>query len=71
MSASIHAANPFDMLINPQAVLNAIEHAESLHNLVRTVCRPLDKLTAPKASEGADVSAFDAAIDRLGVPTVF
>jgi hypothetical protein len=71
MSASIHAANPFDMLINPQAILNAIEHAESLNNLARKVCRPLDKPAPPKASEAADVAAFDAALDRLGEPTIF
>ena len=70
MSASIHAANPFDMLVNPQAILNAIEHAESLHNLARKVCRPLDKPAVPKVNEVADVAAFDAVVDRLGDSTV-
>ena len=66
MNATFHAANPFDMLVNPQAILNAIERADSLHNLARKVCRPLDKLSPPKASEVADIVAFDAAIDRQG-----
>ena len=70
MSASVHAANPFDMLINPQAILDAIEHAESLNNLARKVCRPLDRPAAPKASEVADVAAFDAVVDRLGESTM-
>ena len=37
MSTSIHAASPFDMLVNPQAILNAIEHAERSHGLARKV----------------------------------
>ncbi|HWR86845.1 MAG TPA: hypothetical protein VN277_00310 [Acidiferrobacterales bacterium] len=65
MSTSIHAASPFDMLVNPQAILNAIEHAERSHGLTRKVCRPLDKPIAPRGTEGDAAAAFDAAIDRL------
>jgi hypothetical protein len=64
MHASSHAANPFDMLINPQAILDAIEHSTRLQSLERKICRPLDKAAAPKPIAGADVAAFDAALDR-------
>jgi hypothetical protein len=64
MHASHHAANPFDMLINPQAILDAMEHSTRLQSLERKVCRPLDKAAAPKPIPGADVAAFDAALDR-------
>jgi len=65
MHASPHAAQPFDMLINPQAVLDAIEHSTRLQGLERKVCRPLDKPATPKAAEADDVAAFDARIDRV------
>jgi hypothetical protein len=58
-------ANPFDMLINPQAILDAIERSTHLQNLERKVCRPLDKAAPPKPAHAADVAAFDASIDRL------
>jgi hypothetical protein len=66
MHASPHAAQPFDMLINPQAILDAIEHSARLQGLERKVCRPLDKPTTPRAAGIADdVAAFDARIDRV------
>ena len=64
MHASHHAANPFDMLINPQAILDAMEHSTRLQSLERKVCRPLDKAAAPKPIASAEVAAFDAALDR-------
>lgn len=70
MSASSHAANPFEMLVNPQAILHAIEQAESLRNLACKVCRPLDKPMSPKSGQIADLAAFDAAIDRSGEQTL-
>jgi hypothetical protein len=60
-----NAASPFDMLINPQAILDAIERSTHLQNLERKICRPLDKAVPPKPAQGADVAAFDASIDRL------
>jgi hypothetical protein len=65
MSTSIHAANPFDMLINPQAILDAIEHSTRLQSLERKICRPLDRLSPPKPAQG-DGAAFDASVDRAG-----
>ena len=71
MHAVLHAANPFDMLINPQAVLDAIEHSTHLQALERKVCRPLDRAAAPKPIQAADVAAFDASIDRLAERTAW
>jgi len=47
-------ADPFAMLINPQAVLQAIEQSGRLGALASRVCRPLDKPLIPKrdADEG-------------------
>ena len=71
MHAMLHPANPFDMLINPQAVLDAIEHSTRLQSLDRKICRPLDKAAAPKPLPGADVAAFDAALDRQSERTLY
>jgi len=64
MQALPNAANPFDMLINPQAILDAIEHSTRLQGLERKICRPLDRVVPPKPLQGEDVAAFDAALDR-------
>ena len=40
--------DPFAMLINPQAVLSAIEQSGGLGALNIRVCRPLDKPLIPK-----------------------
>jgi len=49
--------NPFALMLDPQAVLDQIEHSERLERLQRRVCRPLDKpvLGAP-AEDGDDAS---------------
>jgi hypothetical protein len=41
------AANPFALLMDPQAVLRAIENSERLERLHSRVCRPLDKPLLP------------------------
>jgi hypothetical protein len=55
-------SDPFSLIVNPQAVLDAMQRSERLHNLQRRVYRPLGQpLTGDR--EGGDVTAFDAAID--------
>ena len=71
MHAYPNAANPFDMLINPQAILDAIEHSTRLQGLERKICRPLDKAAPAKPAQGDDVAAFDASIDRIGERTTY
>jgi hypothetical protein len=36
------AADPFDLLLTPDAVLQAMERSEHLSRLRRRICRPLD-----------------------------
>jgi hypothetical protein len=47
MDSTAHPSNPFDMLINPQAILHAVENSNCLRSLKSKICRPLDQ--APKA----------------------
>ncbi|MBI5258637.1 MAG: hypothetical protein HY855_19185 [Burkholderiales bacterium] len=56
-------ANPFALLLDPQAVLASIEHSDRLERLHRRVCRPLDKPVLPNAPAGTDARAFDQAVD--------
>lgn len=43
---SLHA-NPFALMMDPEAVLAAMERSERLNHLQSRVCRPLDKLETP------------------------
>ena len=63
MSSSSHAANPFDMLVNPHAILDAIDHSASLEALHSTIWRPLERNIVPKVTPAADARAFDLAVD--------
>ena len=60
-------ANPFAMMIDPQAVLAKIGQSERLERLHRRICRPLDKpllaLDPTAETSGQDLSDFDSAID--------
>jgi hypothetical protein len=58
------AANPFALMLDPQAVIEAVEHSERLGGLQRRVCRPLDKPLIPKRS--AAMQACDSEIDAEG-----
>lgn len=56
--------NPFELMMNPQAVLQAIAGSERLEGLQRRVYRPLDKpLIAKKTA--ADNSAHDRQLDPV------
>jgi hypothetical protein len=55
-------ADPFAMLINPQAVLQAIEQSGRLGALASRVCRPLDKPLIPKR-DAEEQRAFDEVLD--------
>lgn len=55
------AANPFALLMNPDAVFQALERSDRLDRLQRRVCRPLDKPLIPRV--GKDVAAYDREID--------
>ena len=65
MHTPTHAHHAFDMLIDPRAILEAVEASDRLCCLRRKVCRPLDKPLIPKSRVAPDVAAFDAEVDRL------
>jgi hypothetical protein len=54
-------ANPFALMMDPQAVLEAMERSERLNRLQSRVCRPLDKPLIPMV--GAEGQAFDTEVD--------
>lgn len=63
------AANPFALLMDPQAVFRAIEKSERLARLHSRVCRPLDKPMLPVAAADtaeAVETAYD--IEMLELP---
>lgn len=57
-------ANPFALLLDPQAVLARVEHSQRLERLHRRVCRPLDKPVLP--AQGAAAREFDLSVDDSG-----
>jgi hypothetical protein len=64
------AANPFALLMDPQAVFMAIEKSERLARLHSRVCRPLDKPMLPVvAADAAEVSemAYDD-VEMMDLP---
>ena len=66
MTTTQAAANPFVLLLNPQAVFAAIENSDRLARLASRICRPLDKLPAPTADGETTVevaSGTDAEVD--------
>ncbi len=68
MHSSSHAANPFEMLIDPQAILRAVEGSSRLRSLQSKVWRPLDRPAKSNAAGPADQVAFDARIDGVEIP---
>jgi hypothetical protein len=65
MPSSLRAANPFAMMLDPQAVIASVAHSDRLSRLQRRICRPLDKPMLGRAAGGsADLAEFDSAIDE-------
>lgn len=54
-------SNPFALMMDPQAVLEAMERSERLNRLQSRVCRPLDKPLIPLVS--SEEQAFDQEVD--------
>ena len=61
MDSAIHPSNPFEMLIDPQAILLAVENSNCLRSLKSKICRPLDQ--APKPSTEEPVKMEDADVE--------
>ncbi len=56
--------NPFTMMTDPEAILQAMERSDRLNRLQRRVCRPLDRPLIPKV-KAAELAAYDREIDLL------
>jgi hypothetical protein len=54
-------ANPFALMMDPQAVVEAMERSERLNRLQSRICRPLDKPLIPLVSDEA--ARFDQDVD--------
>lgn len=52
-------ANPFELMLNPQAVLQAMARSDRLERLQRRICRPLDKPVTPHKESQADAAGAD------------
>lgn len=59
-------ANPFALMIDPQAVLAQIASSGRLERLERRVCRPLDKPLLGGVADSADDAADSANDGRIG-----
>ena len=57
-------ANPFALMMDPKAVLEAMERSERLNHLESRVCRPLDKPLIPLVQgEEAEATVGDDDMD--------
>lgn len=65
MPEPMQVANPFELMMNPEAVLQAIARSERLERLHRRVCRPLDKpvIARDEADKGEHDIAATGAVD--------
>lgn len=60
MTQQTMIANPFQLMLNPEAVLAAVERSERLGQLNRHLCRPLDR-PAPGQPGSVEVRAGEDA----------
>lgn len=68
MHTSRFAANPFGLMVNPDAILAAVERSERLGRLERRICRPLDKPLIPHiahADADLETDAHEDALDDV------
>ncbi len=65
MNSTASRLNPFVLMLDPEAVISAMESSRNLRGLRQRVCRPLDKPLIPKTHsiEPIAVRDYDAAID--------
>ena len=66
MKSVAFAANPFALMMNPDAVLDAMEHSDALRSLKLRRIQPLDVLPAPKKQ--AEATAVEKDMDEANFP---
>lgn len=65
MRTATLAANPFELMMDPERVRQMIAKSESLSKLSQRQCHPLDRAVIRSAS--AELAAYDAKIDRTTI----
>jgi hypothetical protein len=61
MDKSPLASNPFALMMNPDAVVQAMQRSDRLGRLSRRICKPLDKPLVTNTPE--EVAAYDHGVD--------
>lgn len=54
-----HAANPFALMLDPAAVVRAMEQSDRLARLQSRICRPLDKPLVGSTEQADDLVTDD------------
>ena len=62
MSTAATRLNPFVLMLDPEAVISAMETSATLRGIRGRICRPLDKPLIPKIFDSA-AREFDAVIE--------
>lgn len=65
MTTAAMAANPFALMMDPEAVREMIDKSEQLSKLSQRQCHPLDRAVIRSAS--AELAAYDSKIDRTTI----
>jgi hypothetical protein len=63
MHSSSVVANPFALMIEPEAIFAAIERSDRLARLKSTICHPLDKPRPGQAP--VELKAFDETVESI------
>ena len=66
MDSQTAVNNPFMLLVNPEAVIAAMEKSERLGRLNRHLCRPLDRVVPGTAREALDPIEASESIGSTG-----
>lgn len=65
------AFNPFALIVDPAAVLRAVECSSALGGLRTRVFRPLERQDGRACEVDEELAAFDAEVDSISVEDAF
>lgn len=68
MTTNQITSNPFAQMMDPGAVIAAVERSERLGRLQSRICRPLDKVLVSAVAVEADEVDADDAVDAAEDP---
>ena len=61
-------ADPFALLLHPEAVFQALEHIDPSRRPRGRICRPLDPATSPRAAETVEEPDIQEALHLAAEP---